>query len=600
MRRSSRLVCAVGLALSLFSPMVVAAPPALERVPANAVAAITVPSLARVHKNADAFLKAVEAPFPIPGLDEILMQIGIEENKGFDPAKGSVAITFVPPAQNGEDEQPNPDEMIVIVVETTGYADFVGNFQVTPAGAGAIDAGNIQGSDAFFKDLGGGFVAMAPKKENIERAEWKQGAIKANVGKSAQTVLDSSDLALIVFTEQAKRFMPQLKEALEDQMANNPAGQALGPLKDSPLGEAITGSMMEDSTSMVTGLRTSASGIALDLAVSFKEGSDSSKMLDGVSGSSAQMLSKLPAGPYLFALATDLSSPGARRLINDMTANMALQADDAVGQFMSSMLTNSDGGALVMGMPPGGLMGGGLLTGTLAYIKTSNPDAFIKSMRQGLEQMNGKSAEGLSVTTAYAAGGSEVEGNKVDTWEIKIKPDEDADDMGQMAMALPMIFGQAGGPGGYIARTDGGLLQTFAKSPTLMLSAMNAGKGGDNFMSDKALAKVSEQLPKNRVGELYVGVKSIMEAALPLMAMQFDVDNIEVPPSLPPIGVGFAGDSTGLHVGAYVPAPTLKIIVAVVEAVQAAQMAGDDWEDEEDPAPGNKNDAKKGAGQPRF
>ncbi len=160
-----------------------------------------------------------------------------------------------------------------------------------------------------------------------------------------------------------------------------------------------------------------------------------------------------------------------------------------------------------------------------------------------------------------------------------------------------MVFGQAGGPSGYLARANGGLYQTLGRNQGLMNSALKVGDGGENFTSEKTLAKVSEQLPKNRVAELYIGVKSILESAIPLMAMAPNMNiDVEVPPSLPPIGVGIAGSDGGIRLGVYVPAPTLKTIVAVGMQVQAAQMAGD----APDPDAGKKNDAKKGAGQPRF
>lgn len=614
MRRSSRLVCCVGLAVSMFAPAVLAAPPVLDRVPSNAIAVVTTPSFAKLHKNAITFAEAIQAPLPIPDVDQLLFQMGVEDGKGVN-AEGSVAMVFLPPpappaapagdaaddAAAAEDaEEPNPDQMVVLIIPTTGYADFVGNFNITPGGEGAIDTGEINGEPSYFKDLGGGFLAMAPMKETIERADWKPGnaaAHNAALGETGQSLVDASDLSLIVFTQQAKQFMPQLEAALDDKMADNPAGEMIGGVRNSPLGQFITGAMMEDSTAGVTSIRMDAQGLSFDSSLNFKEGSATARKVAELKGSTQQLLSKLPAQPYFLAMAMDLSAPGARKLVDEMLGELGDDAQAGFTGFLANWAKNADGGAMVMGMPPGGLMAG-LFTSTISYVKTSNPDAFLENMQQGLKKLNGQSINGLTMETNFAANGGDIEGTKVGTWGIKLAIDENSpDDPGEVAMALPVIFGQSGGPSGYIAPVNGGLLQTFGRNQGLISSALkvnNADQGG--FAADKLLAKVAEQLPKNRIAEAFVGIKSLLESALPLAAMaNVDID-IEIPPSLPPIGMGLAGGNGGFHVGIYLPAPTVKTIAAVAMQAQAAQMGGDDFENDDR----NKNDDDKGAGQPRF
>lgn len=595
MRRSSRLVACVGLALSILAPAALAGPPALEHVPSGSMVVLTSPSLARLHKNAGAFIKAVEAPIPMPELDEILMQMGFEANKGFDASNGSIAIAFIPPTPNADGsmpDEPDPSQMMVVVVQSTGYADFISNFDGKPDAASGIATGLVTGSDAFFKDLGGGFVAMAQSKETLARADWKPVA-NAGAGKSCQTVIDSSDLSVVVFPQRARQFLPKIREAIEDQMANNPMGAAMDTM---PFEQILTGPMAEQCSTMVAGFRADTMGMTIDMAADFTEGSEMAQMLSGINGSSAQLLSKLPSQPYLFAMAMDMSSPGARTLIDGMVEQMGALGQDAVTGFMSNCLKNSDGAAVTIGMPPGGLMTG-LFTSTIGYVKTSNPDAFIENMKTGLTNLNGQSMQGLAMETSFQAGANEVEGTKLDTWGIKIKADENADDdMGQVAMAIPMIFGQAGGPGGYLARANGGLFQTFGKNSALIGNAIKAGAGGDNLMSDKLLAKVAEQLPKNRVAEFYIGVKGLLDSALPLMAMGGIAVETEIPPSLPPIGFGMASGNGGAHMAVYLPAQTLKTVVEIGLEVQKAQMGEDDFGPDE----GNQKGPKKGAGQPRF
>jgi len=158
---------------------------------------------------------------------------------------------------------------------------------------------------------------------------------------------------------------------------------------------------------------------------------------------------------------------------------------------------------------------------------------------------------------------------------------------------MQMIFGTAGGPSGYIAKVDGGVLQTYSKNSLLMSAAMKSAKGGENLTSDKLMSQVAERLPKDRMFELFIGVRSILDAALPLAAMGGVNLDLDLPASMPPIGVGVAGAESGAQMSVYLPAPVIKVVMSVAAKAQG-QMGGGDEEEPEDGAP------KRPGGQPRF
>ena len=241
----------------------------------------------------------------------------------------------------------------------------------------------------------------------------------------------------------------------------------------------------------------------------------------------------------------------------------------------------------------------GLFTSTIGFVKTSNPEAFVDNLKNALAQLNGTSGMGMVMETKFEPAATEIEatGTKLDAWTINLKADDNADqDMGQAGMILKMAFGATGGPGGYLARVDGGIFQTFGKNSTLMASALAVGKGGESIASDKLLEKVSEQLPKDRAAEVYVSFKNLLDAAMPFMAMGGMNIDMEIPASLPPVGIGISGGQGGAHFGVYVPAQTLKTVVKFANQAKAAQMGNDG----PDAGEGKKNAPKNGAGQPRF
>ncbi len=101
-------------------------------------------------------------------------------------------------------------------------------------------------------------------------------------------------------------------------------------------------------------------------------------------------------------------------------------------------------------------------------------------------------------TVKWAEGEKEVAGVKVDSFEARMAPDPTSPLAGPMG---PMLWGPSGGPSGYIAKVDGGVLMTLSKNSTLMGSALASAKGEKSLGQEKVLSQVSGMLPKGRVAE---------------------------------------------------------------------------------------------------
>ncbi len=598
----------VGLSMGMLAAFAMASPPVLDRVPTGAMMVVTASNPTQLHKDLQALTTAIEIPFPVPGVDELLQQMGIE--KGVDSGK-SIALAVMPPGKDGgdkdkkkegkkgdkdadgdEDEGGGPPKNLIIFLPVTSYADFLGNFDLKPGGG--VDAGRIQGDDAFFKDLGNGYAAMSPTKELLEGLDAKASngaAFKSAMGKAGEKVADTSSFTVIVNMDVVRPMGPGAMKALEERMVGpGPGGMAMGQLGESVLVKWVGETMMRDTRTIVAGVKPDAMGVGLDIAMVFNDGSYMAKAMTG-KGTASELITKLPNQTYLFAFAVDLSMPGMRTVIDDISKLGGKEGQDRFPPVLMQQFNNSQGSAMMFGAPPGGLLGG-LFTSTVGYVKTQDPGKYIEAMRAGLTEMNGKDAGGMTLQTTYEEGSAEVNGTKVDTWGIKLDASADGGG-GQMAMALPMIFGPAGGPGGYVAKTEGGVVRTYSKNSLLMGAAMDSAKGGgDNLGKDKLLSQVGERLPKDRVAEAYVGVKSILEAVMPLLAMGGVNVDIELPPTMPPIGLGMGTEEGGARIGLYLPAPVIKTVSAVVMQARQGGLGG--------PRGGGKKDDQNGAGQPRF
>jgi len=594
-------VCA-GISYGFAASLATATPPVLDRVPRNAMAVIAVNSPEKLQKNISALAGAIQVPIPIPGVEDMLAQMGLE--KGVDSTK-SMAMVLLPvpaDAKNVNGEPLTQDEIgeeigkhAYFIVSASDYSQFIGNFSA--ASVDGVDTGSMQGEPAYFKNLGGGFAAMSPNKDVVQGLAadgGNQGAVDASLGVHGKRIADTADIVMIINVEAARAVAPDFGQIL-DQMGDNPAAFAASQMMGEG-GDEFIRHMVDQSRTVTVGISPEALGVSVDVGMAFKEGSELAGMFAG-EGAASSLTSKLPNQPYFLTVAVDASSPGMRKMVDSLAAKFPKDEQAGLPGMLLEQLKASDGGAFGIGAPAGGVMGG-IFTGTIAYLRTSKPDGYIAAMKQGLTELNGQPMGPFSAQTSYTSDDGEVDGSKVDTYAVKFKPaDEDNADP-QMGMATMMMFGPAGGPAGYIAKVDGGIIQTMSKNSLLMGAALKAAKGGDNAGSDKLTAQIGERLPKNRLAEVYIGVKPILETALGLAAMSGANFEVDVPVNMPPIGMGMTGGGSGVHMGAYLPAPALKAIASL--AMQASAMGGMGGGDDDAPPPPQDGGKPQPRRQPRF
>jgi len=564
--RSLLLVGSAGLCLSTAQAM----PPVMDRVPAEAMITIAVPNFAALQKDLKAVGTLVGQPGFADQIDQVLLMAGIEKGLKQD---GSLAVVIMPMTKAQIDAGEEPDA--IVLIPTPNYAELVGNFGVaTPSGA--IDTLNINGEEVFAKDLGEGFAALGPKKASVEAFSGKAGQMAAHkklAGEVGDKLSDKADLSIVV-NMQAVR---PLAEKSIDEGLERIAGQAAamgGGAAPNPESMAwIKENIFKDGLGMVAGLTIDNMGVSLDTTLSFAAGSKMAKALTAP-GTSTGLISKLPAGPYLAVLALDTSAPERRALVRefaDLAAKGGAANSAAAIQAKSFVDTieNSDGQAMMVGVSPGGLMGG-LLVSSVSYVATKDPAAFVAQRKGYIKAMiDGKHATGKVEDNA-----SEVNGKKVDSFEMRLIADPNNPFAAQGSM---MMFGPAGGPSGFIAKAEGGVIETFAKNSQLLGAALNTAAKGENSQGqDKILALIGERLPANRVAEIYIGTKGILDTVMPMAAMFGGPQlNVDIPQDLPPVGLGITPNGGSVTASIYLPAPVLKTFGELAKQLQGALGNGE-------------------------
>lgn len=554
---SSSWMVAVGAALSC--QMVLAdVPPIFDRIPADAAVVVVMPQLAEMKEAVDTIsgFAGEEAMGDMAAMADMFGSI-----QALDMTKS--AAVFFPAVAGGFDMAEPP---MVALLPVTDYGAFVGQFGGT-AGSG-IDEFQIEGQPAYARSLGGGYAAMSPMLEALESYEAGNGARKAHESRMGELAADAAGNADVFIAADLSVFASQIEEGIQGFAQNMAMFGAVG-------GQDMSGQvdtvkklgkrMVEDGQIGFMAVDVSGDGVQAGFGMQFKDGSDTAGYLTDA-GSAGRLTSQLPAKDLLFAFGADMSTPGSRQINGAITQMLFSNMPG-----MDLLLNDITGMGFVMGESPGGLMGGTLFGSTTAYIESSDPAAHMAGMKAGILGLNGMTVDGTTYKTAYEDDASVADGTDLNAWSIQLQLDPA---MGQQAMmAMGMLFGPAGGPGGYVAETEDGMIVTLSKSSDLAGQAVKAANSANGLTASDAVRNVASHLPEGRSVELYIGVGNILEMFMFFMTMQMGPMDIEVPEDLPPVGLGVATEGGGIEIRGFAPAGVITLMQEIGAAVEAAEGA---------------------------
>lgn len=577
-------------------------PAALDRVPTTTQYAIAVKNVGQFDTKIKALTSSLGMdPAKLGMVGQLISLPGMNKD-------GSAAVLMnlpTEPADKAGDkgaEKAEAKPSVVAVLPVSDYAGFV-------KGLGTEEKGKITlkeelGSRTYYiKDIGGGYAAMAQSAEELATFEGKPGNKAAQeklLGKVGASINEASEAIIIANIDLVRpaleKSMAGLKEQTEmmAQMAG-PAGEGMqGQMK---IFQAASDAFLRDASVGIIGLGLNDAGAALDWGAQFKDGSETAKLL-AAKGDTGAILQRLPSQPFYFAMAGDLSSPGLKQIIRNamdiQKANMPKDAkvDDGTLAMIAKNIDQLGSFGMVMGATPGGLMGG-LFTNTTYYAGTTKPQDFLDGQKKSLESMNGLKAGGITYKTTYTQGAVTVENTKADQWSMQMQVDPNDPAAMQIQQMQGVIFGMGGGPSGYNAIVDNGVVVTMSQNTPLLTAAIKAAKEGKGLGEDALLKDAQKNLPEGRAFEGYIGVKSLLDTASGFLAMMGGGTAYQTPAQVAPIAMGGTASDGGLRLRTFVPASTMKTIGDFAKSLQG--MGGDEGGDAP-AAPEEKGKAKA----PRF
>ena len=582
-----------------------AMPPVMDRVPDDAMIVGLIPAPETLQKDVGALGTAIEFPIPIQDVSTTLSMAGI--HGGVDTTKAIAFVVVAPPKPEGNDPKnvedlskafDNADQLAIVLLPITNYADFLKNFEAKPSGAGKTDSIKLGGDTAAYtKDLGDGYAAISMKQSLIDGFTGKSGAdsFKSKMGRAGENLADRSDVAFVFNMDTVRPYVPQMIEELKKQAKER--AEAMGQSGPKVEAQAQAASWLVETTAaearvLVAGAKLGALGVGLDFAANFKEGSMFGKAFAS-GGKPDGLMNKLPGQDCLFAGAFDQSMAGFRALMIEMvTKSLTATSQADTVKTYTDTVNNVEGQAVAVGFPKGGALAG-LLTSTITFIKSKDPNAYTASVRKTMK--DGKFMDDPALKSGdYAENAAKVGETSVDVWSVKLATNGQGNPM--LAQGSQFLFGPGDGPSGYLAKVDGGVFMTFSKNSELLGKALKLAPA-DSLASNALISQVREQLPGDRIGEGYLGTKSVLDLVTPFIAMiGVPIPMDKIPEQLPPVGFSLSGENGAAHTRLFVPAPVIKTGVMIATAVTEQMNQGDAAE----PEPKGDHKGGKGTGQPKF
>ena len=486
---------------------------------------------------------------------------------------GSMTGLVYPP----EDGQGDPDMLVVAPV--SDYSEFAS--VMGGDASAAITTLNMQGNEIKARDLGGGYALLGDNADIVgafNAENGRMGAHAERLGVNGGRIADGADITIIA---DVPVLAPMLREGM-DAGREQAAGQAemLGGAGDGLLtmSERAQEAVLRDARVGVMGLSVTDVGLALDFGLQFKDGSESAAYF-AQTGTSDQLISRLPAVDYYAAWAVDSSSPRLREL-GDMVRAAAAEMrggeeENAVG--MGHLLDNSTGVSGVIGANPG-LMMTGVMANTVIYARTDNAGALIGEFEETLSAADGSTIGGVSYNTEFDQGAKTIAGIPVSAYAINmdVQLPDGAGGGGfgpDPQMITQAMFGAAGkGPRGFVAATEGGMVHTFSRSEAFMSKALESAGGGAGLTSNAMMERVLPLMPEGRTFEGYLALDQVGKTVGPFLLMMGVAEQIPSFEPMPPVALGVTTDSGGLRSRLIVPNEVIRTVYALAPLAQ--QMGG--------------------------
>lgn len=523
----------------------------LRAAPTDALLILATPSIERLDQNVGNLITATEMT-TLPRPAQLLAAVGL--SAGIDQTRPAALMLL-----DGDMDAALPP--IVAMLPVSDYGAMLRGFGAEPADG--VTTLKAMGETVYARELDGGYALVGAMRNLVEGFDGDAANLEAHaarIGRQGGDIAAVADLVVIADVRSLGTALDAGALGLDMRQIDRMTGGMLTVFGvgqgESPLMEAFK----RDARTVTIGLRAGGMGAAIDGATQFEPGSPMAAMATG-GGSSTELLQALPKEPFLVTYSVDVKNKGMKdmlRLAFGAVDDGAPGEEPPVDGALVALIDDLHGSSGVIYPNPAGLVGG-VIARSIAYYASDDPERLKRLFRAYVEGANGAEDQGVRLTTTYQPD-AEIGGRSVDAYSVKVEST-----LPMQASPMGMLYGgQSKGPNGFVAAAKNGVYTTATPDPALMQKALSMENGGESLAADRTLGQVAQMLPPSRTAEFYLGVKAALDVIGPFM-MGRALD--EPPPAdLAPVGIGVELGEGSVRVGAFAPAPVLKIVNALQSA----------------------------------
>ena len=505
----------------------------LEQVPSHAVGVFEVKDLQAVSTKVAKFAKTLgvdqfDPRFADPLaslLDEYELKQGVNKN-------GDMAIAFFAPPE-GENVEKEGDKQVVVLVPTSDFKAFLGNFQdVTDSGGGIWEVTVPKNKEKLFMAEHGAYAAAAKDKAFHAPVGIK---IEGTVEKEAQT----KDALLFI---NMKAIRPKLEKGLKEARAEldkqikdpksakgNPMAMQMTP----QLGKMLEGylnaadQMVRDAKDTAFSFNLSDTGISTSAVADFEPDSELGRLIAQVKNTDKPLSTGLPAATYFAFGGAVLTPEVTTKIFSDFLEPLVKDAPAAnAADLTKAFESMKEALAATKTMSLGYVAGGGKPgEGLVSVVGVSHGDAnkILDAQKPALPAANafmGMSVQKMKVQIDMGEPKT-VEGVKFQPYTMKFNFDPNDAQAAQAQQMISMMYGRNGLNGLLGAVNDNTFLTVMGDGDKLLTDAIASAKAdSDDLDNLPHVKKVAGELPKQRAAEFYVALDNIATSAIKMMKQQ--------------------------------------------------------------------------------
>ena len=477
--------------------------------------------------------------------------------------KGEAAVVIFRPVA-GENEP-----RAIALIPVSDYKAFVGNFGESKKD-GNMDTFSIQpDGEPVYAELWGTYAAVTPWKDLL--LEQPQGLkLDGTVAKQLQERDFSVWVNMKIVAEMALPGVRSIKEMMPNvPMPGQPNTVAFQRAMAVQVFEGVEAFLTQTRAAALS-INVSPAGLTNTLSLDFDPASDYGKNVAQIQNTDAKLLAGLPQEKYLAFGGWSQSGIGAWEFFSGFYGKpiKALQLPEADAKSLDAawaayqkVMTSIKGGAFgLLAPPPGAAPDGGFVRG----IALMNGDAnaimegskTIMANEQAFMKATGN--EGLGYKSTIRPALKTVEGVSLQQADITFAPDAQAMPNPQAAQVIQFLYGK-GATNSVGVVNDKLLISAVGVDDAQLRNAVLAAKQGQSPMSDNEAVKAAAlELPKNRIGVMYVAVDNVVATVFDVLSQMGQAPKLKVPGDLPPLAISLASEGSTLRFDSHIPSALIE------------------------------------------